>query len=105
MWWLHWCLTLPRITAHSLGYVYIYTDEHISLHIYVRVYLKQPHPLHSPLSLLLLWLRPLPRPIFLESNGIPSCGTLAVLGSDAEEDRLARDEWYTGEAGPGARGA
>ncbi|CAK9047517.1 unnamed protein product [Durusdinium trenchii] len=36
-------------------------------------------------------------PIFLESNGIPSCGTLAVLGSDAEEDRLARDEWYTGE--------
>lgn len=38
------------------------------------------------------------RPIFLESMGVPVCGTLAVVGSDAEEDRLMRDEWYSGQA-------
>lgn len=30
--------------------------------------------------------------------GVPVCGTLAVVGSDAEEDRLMRDEWYSGQA-------
>eukprot|EP00439_Symbiodinium_sp_Y106_P068850 s1653_g11.t1 len=37
-------------------------------------------------------------PIFLEASGVPVASTLAVLGSDFDEDRIIRDEWYTGEA-------
>ncbi|CAE7335547.1 selenoo1 [Symbiodinium natans] len=38
------------------------------------------------------------RPIFLEAAGVPVASTVAVLGSDFEEDRIIRDEWYSGEA-------
>jgi len=39
-------------------------------------------------------------PIFLEAVGVPTTATLAVVASDAEEDRIERDEWYSGHADP-----